>query len=58
MERPGERTPGERIRESLSGARLRGHPAHEQAGFGPDVAFSEVPQQFVDTAKFEVSPED
>ena len=25
------------------------------SGFGPDVAFSEVPQQFVDTAKFEVS---
>src|SRR6202790_4116393 len=30
----------------------------KQSGFGPDVAFSEVPKQFVDAAKFEVSPED
>src|SRR6478752_5034037 len=26
--------------------------------FGSDVAFSEIPYQFVDAAKFEVSPED
>src|SRR6266404_3171603 len=30
----------------------------EQPGFGSDVAFSEVPYQFVDAAKFQVSPED
>src|SRR5258707_14566356 len=33
-------------------------PRGEPPGFGPDVAFSEVPQQFVDAAKFEISPED
>jgi hypothetical protein len=44
-------TPAER--DSAAGRSRR-----EQPAFGPDVALSEIPQQFVDTAKFEVSPED
>jgi hypothetical protein len=34
------------------------YAGRERPGFGPDVALSEVSYQFIDAAKFEVSPED